>query len=115
MKPRLPTRGPAANALDPLPETVFPAGNPPVPEAAIRAAASGAVGHLSLRDAVRIFRDEMVRVAFRLRGSRRGAAKMLSVTRPAVQHVLRQSGVEDASQTKEEIESDRSQARLLRT
>ena len=60
--------------------------------AAIRTAAEGVVGRLSLNDALTLFRNTMVDVALvRGNGSRRAAAKLLRVTRPAVQYVLRRS------------------------
>jgi len=62
----------------------------PEPTAAIKSAARSAVGRLSLPDAIRIFRNEMVDSALNNeQGSRRAAARVLGVTRPAVQHVLR--------------------------
>jgi predicted transcriptional regulator len=48
------------------------------------------VGRLSLTDAIQAFRNSMVESAlFRQNGSRRAAARLLGVTRPAVQRVLR--------------------------
>lgn len=60
--------------------------------AAIRTAVGGVVGRLSLNDAMTLFRNTMVDLALvRGNGSRRAAAKLLRVTRPAVQYVLRRS------------------------
>ena len=60
--------------------------------ATIRTAAESVVGRLSLNDALTLFRNTMVDLALvRKNGSRRAAAKLLRVTRPAVQHILRRS------------------------
>lgn len=60
--------------------------------AAIRNAAVSAVGTLNLIDAIRLFRSQMVDLALRQQsGSRRAAAGLLGVTRPAIQNILRQS------------------------
>lgn len=62
------------------------------PSSAIRAAAERVVGRLSLNDAMTQFRNTMVDLALnRGNGSRRAAAKILGVTRPAVQYILRHS------------------------
>lgn len=78
-------------------ESAAPAGDSSASLAAIKTAARAALGRLSLRDAIKVFRDEMVNAALRLRGSRRAAAKTLGVTRPAVQHILRHRGSSDSS------------------
>jgi transcriptional regulator with GAF, ATPase, and Fis domain len=58
--------------------------------AAIKGAALSTVGSLDLIEAIRAFRREMVECALRQgNGSRRAAARLLGVTRPAIQSVLR--------------------------
>lgn len=65
---------------------------------AIHAAVETVVGRMSLGDALALFRSAMVDLALaRQQGSRRAAAKMLGVTRPAVQHILRLSKVSTPS------------------
>lgn len=63
---------------------------------AIQVAALSAVGKLGLIEAIRALRKEMVECALRQgNGSRRAAARLLGVTRPAIQSVLRQSTLSD--------------------
>jgi DNA-binding NtrC family response regulator len=74
--------------------------NPQVLEAraAIQAAAANAIGSLSLVEAIRVFRNELVDCAIRQsNGSRRAAARILGVTRPAIQNVLRRSDASDSN------------------
>lgn len=60
---------------------------------AIEAAARSAVGRLGLTEAIQLFRVFMVETALkRKEGSRRAAARVLGITRPAVQHILRRKG-----------------------
>jgi len=64
--------------------------------AAIKGAAHSTVGSLNLIEAIRTFRQEMVECALRQgNGSRRAAARLLGVTRPEIQSVLRQSRPSD--------------------
>jgi transcriptional regulator with GAF, ATPase, and Fis domain len=64
--------------------------------AAIKGAAHRIVGSLGLTEAIRVFRQEMVdRALLQANGSRRAAARILGVTRPAVQSILRQSTQSD--------------------
>ena len=92
---RVPVRFPKPWNDGALPRII---GDSPDPLAAIKAAARTALGRLSLTDAIRTFRNEMVDSALdQGSGSRRAAARMLGVTRPAVQHILRQHKSDDSS------------------
>ncbi|HEX9620991.1 MAG TPA: response regulator [Polyangiaceae bacterium] len=56
----------------------------------IALSARGAVGHIGLKEAEEALRRTMVKEALdRSQGSRRGAARMLAVSRELLQHVLR--------------------------
>jgi len=67
-------------------------GDPSDSRLAIQAAAETVVGRMSLGEALALFRKTMVDLALaKQQGSRRAAAKILGVTRPAVQHILRLS------------------------
>jgi two-component system response regulator RegA len=56
----------------------------------IALSARGAVGHVGLKEAEETLRRSMVKEALdRSRGNRRGAARLLSISRELLQHVLR--------------------------